>query len=47
MTKGQAFDRPVAVAVEGIDFLHLMRTQFDCGKVDTDFWLYDFFACGA
>lgn len=43
MAKGKPFDRPVVVAVEGIDFLHLLRTQFDCDTTDTDFWLYDFF----
>jgi hypothetical protein len=42
MAKGKAFDRPVAVAVEGIDFLHLMRTQFD-GAECTDLWLFDIF----
>lgn len=43
MGKGKAFDRPLAVAVEGIDFLHLLRTQFNCEKQHLDFWLYDFF----
>jgi hypothetical protein len=43
MARGKDFNRSVAVAVEGIDFLHLLRTQFDCDNTDTDFWLYDFF----
>jgi hypothetical protein len=41
--KGKAFDRSVAVAVGGIDFMHILRVQFDCDRSDTDFWLYDFF----
>lgn len=34
------FDRPVGIAVEGVDFFHLLRSRYDAGG-QPDLYLYD------